>query len=108
MSNHQTLYMFDRKLVNLFAMVITKYFKGTPIIFRFTRPSLILYQEDKSWCFIDSEGLHVLLMGHHLSQTKLLNNLIMFEGSTLADNLCALNNWDRRTLRLHALELGLR
>ncbi len=64
--------------------------------------------EDTSWYSIDAEGLQVLLIGYNLSQTKLLTNLIMFESSTLADNLCALNDWDRRTLRLHALELGLR
>lgn len=32
----------------------------------------------------------------------------MLESSNLADSLCALNEWDRRSLRLHALELGLR
>jgi hypothetical protein len=77
-------------------------------LFKFAKPYLLLFNDDKSWYFLDSEGLHVVLVGYYLTQTKLLNNLIMFESSTIADNLCALNDWDRKTLRLHALELGLR
>lgn len=80
----------------------------------------MLFIEDGSWYiftdiayvtlryFIDDDGLHVLLLGANISHQKILNTLIMLESSTLADILCELNGWDRRTLRLHALELGLR
>ena len=64
--------------------------------------------EDRSWYYVTHEGLHAILIGKNLSQQKLLNNLIMFENSNLADYLCALNSWDRRKLRLHALDLGLK
>eukprot|EP01114_Cavostelium_apophysatum_P016147 TRINITY_DN4541_c0_g1_i2.p1 TRINITY_DN4541_c0_g1~~TRINITY_DN4541_c0_g1_i2.p1 ORF type:complete len:2374 (-),score=676.40 TRINITY_DN4541_c0_g1_i2:45-7166(-) len=81
---------------------------GIPVRFEFPRPSVLLFNEDNSWYYMDKEGLHVLLMGKNLTQQKILNNLIMLESSTLADNLCELNGWDRRSLRFHALELGLR
>eukprot|EP01105_Mastigella_eilhardi_P024906 TRINITY_DN659_c0_g4_i1.p1 TRINITY_DN659_c0_g4~~TRINITY_DN659_c0_g4_i1.p1 ORF type:complete len:2254 (+),score=550.99 TRINITY_DN659_c0_g4_i1:429-6764(+) len=38
----------------------------------------------------------------------MINNLITFDFSGTADTLCSLNNWDKSTLRLHALELGLK
>jgi spatacsin len=53
-------------------------------------------------------GLNVLLCGAGVCQQKLLSDLIMYDNSTTADALCGLNGWDRRTLKLHAVELGLR
>lgn len=71
-------------------------------------PYFLLFLEDGSWYFIDQEGIHTVLIGFNVSQEQLLNNLIMFESSSIADTLCAVNKWDRRTLRLHALQLGLK
>lgn len=56
--------------------------------------------------FIDATSLCVLCMDR--TRSKITNDLIIFTTPTLAERLYELNAWDRRTLRLHALKMGLR
>jgi hypothetical protein len=57
--------------------------------------------------YLTSEGLHALIAGD-LSEDSLTNGIIIFDKPSMADELFALNGWDRRLLRLHTLSLGLR
>lgn len=61
-------------------------------------------QRDHTVYFLSDNSLFVVVVGH--SQQDLLHNIIMFQGAAAADQLCALNGWDRRSLRMHALTLG--
>ncbi|GAM17396.1 hypothetical protein SAMD00019534_005710 [Acytostelium subglobosum LB1] len=61
---------------------------------------------DQSFYFISSSGLNVIMIDQN--QQQILNNLIMYEGSASANYLCALNNWNKRDLKIHALQLGLK
>ena len=82
---------------------------GIHVRFQFMKQTLLLSTKDNfNFYWISSEGLQTLLTGNNLDQTKLLNNLIMLESTQLASSLCELNNWDRRSLGIHAIELGLR
>ena len=63
---------------------------------------------DDRWhdLYIAKDGLRAVVFGQ--TQQQLLHNLIMFETTAMADRLCALNSWDRRSLHVHALELGIK
>ncbi|PRP81729.1 hypothetical protein PROFUN_10829 [Planoprotostelium fungivorum] len=69
----------------------------TPVILQ--DQSLLLFQE---------AGLSTILMGVDINQDRILNNLISSEKTEMAEQLCLLNRWDKSTLRLHALDMGLR
>jgi hypothetical protein len=56
--------------------------------------------------FVDESSLCVLCMDR--TRSKITNDLIIFTTPILAERLYELNSWDRRTLRLHALKMGLR
>lgn len=57
--------------------------------------------------FLAQSSLHFFLPAS-VGEDHLTNGIIIFENPSLADDLYALNGWDRRTLRLHTLKLGLR
>ena len=42
------------------------------------------------------------------SRRELVDEMLMFEQTPLAEQLCRLNNWDRHTLNSHQLEMGLK
>jgi hypothetical protein len=73
-----------------------------------TTGSVSIFTGGGQWYVLSEEGLSVVLVGVHGIREKVLNNLIMFESAGVADALCSLNHWDRRELKIHALELGLR
>ncbi|XP_013406016.1 spatacsin isoform X2 [Lingula anatina] len=41
-------------------------------------------------------------------QEELVNKLMLYENATVADTLCRLNSWDRCSIPIHALEVGLK
>ncbi|KAG2389187.1 hypothetical protein C9374_014587 [Naegleria lovaniensis] len=47
-------------------------------------------------------------LNFNITKNILLNNLIKYERQRLAEKLCDLNGWDRQSLSVHAIELGLR
>lgn len=47
-------------------------------------------------------------LNFNITKNMLLNNLIKYERQRLAEQLCDLNGWDRQSLSVHAIELGLR
>ena len=58
------------------------------------------------WYWLHSQRLWGLVWDQ--TQEQILHNLIMVEGTQVADRLCVLNSWDTKTLHIHALVLGLR
>ncbi|KYR02434.1 hypothetical protein DLAC_01274 [Tieghemostelium lacteum] len=67
---------------------------------------MLMLMNDQSFYFFTECGINALLIDQN--QQQILNNLIMFEGSVSANHLCALNNWNKRDLKIHALHLGLK
>ncbi|EFC49385.1 hypothetical protein NAEGRDRAFT_78187 [Naegleria gruberi] len=62
-------------------------------------------------CFYITEDAHkhgVFFINVNTNKSILLNNLIKYERQRLAERLCDLNGWDRKSLAVHAIELGLR
>lgn len=63
-------------------------------------------------CQHDLPALHltetaVMAFVMQTTRRELVDELIMFEHTTLAEHLCSLNGWDRHTLNTHQLETGL-
>jgi len=56
----------------------------------------------------DENERGVLVLNFNMTKTMLLNNLIKYERQRIAEKLCDLNQWDRKALSVHAIELGLR
>ncbi|KAJ8344407.1 hypothetical protein SKAU_G00317360 [Synaphobranchus kaupii] len=55
---------------------------------------------------LKDSGLSLLLFA--VSQEELLNRLMVFGSASTVDSLCHLNDWDRCSIPIHALEAGLR
>eukprot|EP01125_Pyxidicula_operculata_P005766 TRINITY_DN2013_c0_g1_i1.p1 TRINITY_DN2013_c0_g1~~TRINITY_DN2013_c0_g1_i1.p1 ORF type:complete len:2987 (-),score=636.60 TRINITY_DN2013_c0_g1_i1:70-9030(-) len=56
--------------------------------------------------FLSKDGMGVILVDEN--QDKLTNKMIIFHGPSQAEALYAVNGWERRSLRLHALDMGLK
>eukprot|EP00727_Mastigamoeba_balamuthi_P007965 m51a1_g379 hypothetical protein (2180) ;mRNA; r:653024-661212 len=70
--------------------------------------ALVLRDADGTWHSLSSRGIGAVLVGCGQTQQRVIDNLITFERAGAADALCEINMWDRRALRVHALEYGLR
>lgn len=81
--------------------------KRVTSIHRFEEPILLAVMEESRVLYnLKRESLCILLSNYDRSQ--IINNLIVFQSTEEADRLCHLNGWDRRSLRINALELGLK
>ena len=49
----------------------------------------------------------VVISPHIVSRQALINATIIFENTHVAHNMCALNGWGKKQLRMHALKLGI-
>ncbi|XP_070543106.1 spatacsin-like isoform X2 [Ptychodera flava] len=58
---------------------------------------------------------HLIVMGSAIAtvmfneeQEAFVNKLMMYDSATVADSVCRVNRWDRCSIPIHALEVGLR
>jgi spatacsin len=69
---------------------------------------MVVVTEDSSLYLFHEHGLSTTVLGTGMGEDRLLNSLIMNDDTQLAEHLCVLNGWEKSSLRLHALDMGLR
>uniref|UniRef100_UPI00398F3600 spatacsin isoform X2 n=1 Tax=Pristiophorus japonicus TaxID=55135 RepID=UPI00398F3600 len=61
--------------------------------------------KDELCLFLTDAGLSMVVFG--FSQEDLLNRLMIYGKAGIVDSLCHLNNWNRCSIPIHALEAGI-